>query len=352
MAAPPRVYVFHGPDAFSAREAVRALRAELGVTDSNVVRLDGRSATLSEIASAAQTASFFAEPRLVVIEALSGRFGGRRRSGARAGRGRPTEGAASELDQLIEVLAALPDTTTVALLEEQPPPGFIDAFTGIAKTTGFPVKRSEEVRRWAEARVKERGGSISGAALDRLCEMIDAHHIGELAGEIDKLIAYTDGRRIEVEDVDEVGMSAIQHQTWDLTDAVIAGRADRALRVLQRMDEKQHPAQLLHSMIVRQYRNVLVAQAMLKEGFAAPKIGERLGITHQFPLGKVIDQASRYPAQRLEQAYRRLLESDAAIKMGVMDIDTALELLIVDLAEIANAGRRRPELAAAVRRRY
>jgi hypothetical protein len=65
----------------------------------------------------------------------------------------------------------------------------------------------------------------------------------------------------------------------------------------------------------------------------------------------VIDQASRFPADRLEQAYRRLLETDASVKTGVMDIDTALDMLIVDLAEIANAGRRRPTEAAPLRRR-
>jgi DNA polymerase-3 subunit delta len=115
------------------------------------------------------------------------------------------------------------------------------------------------------------------------------------------------------------------------------------------MDEKQHPPQLLHSMIVRQYRQVLVAQAMLREGYGAAQIGERLGIAHSYPLQKVIDQASRYPADKLEQAFRRLLESDAAIKTGLMDVETALELLIVELTEIGNSGRRRPPEAVAGR---
>jgi DNA polymerase-3 subunit delta len=335
-----RAFVFAGPDAFSAREALQALRAEVGVSDNNVVRLDGR-AGVNEIAAAAQSASFFAEPRLVIIDGLSQRFGGRRGGGrGRSGRGRARQGAASEMDELFEVLSNLPETTTVALFEPEPPPGFADAFKEVATVKAFAVKRPDDIRRWAEARVKAQGAAISGQALQRLCEMIDGYHIGELAQELDKLVTYADGRRIELSDVDELTAAAVQHQTWDLTDAVLAGRPDRALRVLQRMDEKQHPAQLLHSMIVRQYRNVLTAQAMLREGFPAAQIGERLGITHSFPLGKVIDQASRYPADRLDQAYRRLLESDAAIKTGLMDVDTALELLIVDLAEIGNAGRR------------
>ena len=349
MATPPRLHIYYGADAFSAREAVRRLREELAVADSNVVRLDGRSSAISEIAAAAHTATFFAEPRLVIIEGLAERFSGRRRSRSRQGRAR-NAGPASDLDQIVGLLSDLPDSTTVVLLEEQPAPAFLDAFKRVATVSQFSTKRGDDIRRWADARFRERGGSITVTAIERLCEIVDGSHLGELAQEIDKLVAYAGGRRIEVTDIDEVASGAISHQTWDLTDAVVAGRADRALRVLQRMDEKQHPKQLLLSMVVRQYRQVLLAQAMLREGFSATQIGERLGITHQFPLGKVIDQASRYPADRLEQAYRRLLETDASVKTGVMDLDTALDMLIVDLAEIANAGRRRAAQPLAARR--
>lgn len=350
--AAERLYVFHGPDGFSAREAARSLREQLQVAPNNVIRLDGR-ASVAEIASATQTASFFAEPRLVIIEGLADRFSGRRRQRGRQSRSRATTAdAASEVDQLIEVFSNVPDSTTIVLLEEGASPAFLEAFKDVAKVTAFALRRPDDIKRWADARVRERGGSIAPAAIDLLCEMVDGSHLGELAQEIDKLLAYTDGRRIEVADVEEVGSGAISHQIWDLTDAVVAGRADRALAVLQRMDEREHPRQLLLSMIVRQYRQVLVAQSMLKEGFPAPRIGERLGIFHPYPLQKAIDTASRYPADRLERAYRRLLEADVAVKTGVMDIDTALDVLIVDLAEITNAGRRRPYEPAAGRRRY
>jgi DNA polymerase-3 subunit delta len=334
------VHLFYGPDTFSVSEAVRSLRRDLGVSEANVVRLDGRTATPHEIAAATQSASFFAETRLVIVEGLSTQFGGRRRSRSSSGRRRGSEAPESNLDGIIEVLSNLPETTIVALVEDQPSPAFVEALKGTARTGFFGIKKSEEVRRWADARFKERGGAISGQALSLLCEMVDGYHLGELAQEVDKLLAYTGGGLVEVQDVEEAGSGAVQHQTWDLTDAVVAGRADRALRVVQRMDEKQHPAQLLHSMIVRQYRQVLVAQTMLREGFTAQQIGERLGISHSFPLQKVIDQASRSPAGQLEQAFRRLLESDVAIKTGVMDVDTALELLIVELAQLANSGRR------------
>jgi DNA polymerase-3 subunit delta len=338
-ASNPRLYVFHGPDTYSAQEASSRLRRELGVAGSNVVRLEG-TASVGDIASACHTATFFAEPRLVIIEGLSSRFSGRRRARSRPARGARATDPASELDQLIDALSDLPETTTVVLLEQNPGVAFLDAFKDLGKVQNFPIKRPAELRTWAHARFKELGAGASDAAVDRLTENLDGYHLGEMAQEIDKLITYADGRRVEVADVDEVGSSAISHQTWDLTDAVVAGRADRALAVLQRMTEKEFPRQVLLYMIVRQYRQVLLAQALLREGLSTNQIGERLGIAHSYPLGKVIDQASRFPAGKLDLAYRRLLEADAAVKTGVMDIDTALDLLIADLAQLTNSNRR------------
>jgi DNA polymerase III subunit delta len=134
---------------------------------------------------------------------------------------------------------------------------------------------------------------------------------------------------------------AVQFQIWDLTDAVIEGRGDRALSVLRQMDAKDFAPQLLIFMLVRQYRQTLLAQSMLRDGMSQPQIGSELGITSAFPLRKVVDQASRYPADALELAYRRLLQCDVSVKTGVLDVDTALQMLIVDLAELAKGPRAR-----------
>jgi DNA polymerase-3 subunit delta len=98
-------------------------------------------------------------------------------------------------------------------------------------------------------------------------------------------------------------------------------------------------------MLVRQYRQLLLAQSLLREGMSQQQIGATMGL-QGFPLRKIIEQATRYPAPGLEAAYRRLLENDVAVKTGVMDADAALEVLIVSLADLA----RSPRHPAAARR--
>ena len=346
------LYVFAGQDEFRAHEELLALRQQLdrdGNLAHNTARINGpdvRSLTPADLRAACHTASFFAEDRLVIVEGLLGRLGGGGRRRGRRGRGPAEPGAgASEADAFFDVLASLPETTTVVLIDENASAGVLESLPEGAAVKRFDVMKTQQLREWASARVKAQGANFAAGAFDRLVSLIDGSHTGELAGEIDKLATYANGRAITIEDVDELVSGARKYMYYDLTDAVIEGRADRALGVLRRMDAKDQPPQLLTYMLVRQYRQLLLAQSLLREGKSASQIGDQLGIRSDFPLRKVIDQASRYPADALEAAYRRLLESDVAVKTGVMDADAALEVLVVSLAELARSPRR-----AAIRR--
>ena len=59
---------------------------------------------------------------------------------------------------------------------------------------------------------------------------------------------------------DALVSGALQYQVWDLTDAVIEGRGDRAMAVLRAMDARDHPRQLLIYMLTRQYRPRAIAR--------------------------------------------------------------------------------------------
>ena len=350
------LHVFHGADQFRARDELQKVRRELdkdGNLVHNTVRIEGtdvRGLTPAGLRAAGHTASFFAEDRLVIVEGLLSKLSGARRRSTSTRRSRTSEdGAASELDQYLDVLNNLPETTTVVLIDENAPKAFLDGLEGKSGVKLFDILKGDQLRGWAAERVRAQGATFAAGALDRLVSLIDGSHLGELASEIDKLITYTNGRTVEMRDVDDMVSGAIAYQTWDLTDAVIDGRTDRALGVVKKMmAEKDYPPIRLSTTLIWQYRRLMLVQGMLKEGLGAPQIAGNLGMAPgSFPLRKAIEQASRYPADRLEQAYRWLLENDVAVKTGVMDADASLEMLVVSLAELAR-GPRRP--AAAGRR--
>lgn len=100
------------------------------------------------------------------------------------------------------------------------------------------------------------------------------------------------------------------------------------------------PPQLLLFMLVRQYRQLLLVQALLGEGRSRAQVGAELGINHPFVLDKVMGQVGQLGPAALEASYRRLFETDVAVKTGVLEAPVALELLIVELASLVTAPRR------------
>ncbi len=341
------LYVFYGGDEFRRSEELRALRRELdrdgnlGLNTVSFEKPDVRGLTPGELRAACYTASFFAEDRLVLVEGLLGRLGGGRRRGRRGRRDSDdAPSAGGDSDAFMDVLADLPETTTVVLIEDEVTDAVVKSAPEGATIRKFEsFRKRDEVRAWATQRAKAQGANFAAGALQRLISLFDGKHLGELASEIDKLATYAFGRDISSEDVDELVSGALAYQYWDMTDAVIEGRADRALSVLRKMDAKDQPPQLLTFMLVRQYRQILLAQSLLREGMSQAQLGSQMGL-QGYPLQKVVEQATRYPAPALEAAYRRLLESDVAVKTGVMDADAALEVLVVSLAELAHSPRR------------
>lgn len=61
------------------------------------------------------------------------------------------------------------------------------------------------------------------------------------------------------------------------------------------------------------------------------EIQDRLGLPSEFALRKTLEQAQRYPLERLRELYNKLLETDLAIKTGKYDGELALNLLIAEL---------------------
>jgi DNA polymerase III delta subunit len=84
---------------------------------------------------------------------------------------------------------------------------------------------------------------------------------------------------------------------------------------------------------------VATARGILDEGESTAAIMRAFNFSSQFPADKLADQASRYPLERLRQAFRRIVAADFEHKSGLCDEDVSLELLVQDLAA-AGAPRR------------
>ena len=152
-----------------------------------------------------------------------------------------------------------------------------------------------------------------------------------MSGEITKLTLFTGGRRIETEDINKVVSSAQEANVFAMVDAILDFKVGVAEKLLEQLlQQGASPAYLL-VMLSRQVRLVVRAKELRRQRKPEAEIQSRLGLKSEYPLRKTLEQAQRYPLDRLKSVYKRLLQADLSIKTGKYDGGLALNLLIADL---------------------
>jgi DNA polymerase-3 subunit delta len=194
--------------------------------------------------------------------------------------------------------------------------------------------------RWAIETAQERGVHLEP---DAARELADALHgdLMQMASELEKLILFVDRKKqIALADVEEMVSSAKQRSLYELTDAITAHDAARALLLLQGLlnaSENGEDGAIGHlHMLARTFRQMLViveknvrdSRAIwqaLWPGFRVPP----------FAVDELIRQARRYKSRREPmQMLERIARADLEIRSSPPDKSLVLERLIMDLAKI------------------
>ena len=192
--------------------------------------------------------------------------------------------------------------------------------------------REPQLKQWVERRVAAAAGTISPQALALMVRFV-GNDLWTMANEVDKLVLFTGGRRIEEADVRAVVSYAQEANVFAMVDAIMEFRVGLAQELLQQLFKQGVvPAQLL-VMISRQVRIIFLVKEMRIRGKSRGDIQSKLGLTSDFLLRKAWEQADKYSPARLHELYHKLLETDISIKTGKFDGELALDILIAELGQ-------------------
>jgi len=330
------LYILLGQDDFSCRQSLEGIKRGLGdqtMLEANTTTLDGQQLTLDQLRAVCETAPFLAEKRLVIVKGLLERYEPRGKS-SRQRKTTPKTDQQDEYKALAAYMGKLPDSAILVLIEgrirsDNP---LLRELSGKAEIRSFPPLREARLRQWIQRRVKDEGGSISPQAVDLLTKLVGGD-LWTMSNEINKLVLFSSGRRIEEEDVKKVVSYAQQANVFAMVDAILEFKAGVAEQSLQQLLQRGAAPAYLLVMLSRQVQMIVRAKELRKQGKPELELQNRLGLTSEFALGKTLEQASRYPLERLKEVYHRLLEADLSIKTGKYDGELTLNILIAELCQ-------------------
>ncbi len=328
------LYILLGEDDFSLTKSLEEIKRGAGdqaLLAANTTTFDGQQLTLDQLRTVCETVPFLAERRLVIIQGLLGRFEPRGKSRQRKRIAPPTE-RESEYKSFAAYLSDIPDSTVLVLIDGRIKSNnpLFKQLSARAEVRSFPILREDRLRQWIEREVAEQGASMSPQAVDLLAKLVGGN-LWVMANEISKLALFTSGRRIEVEDIKAIVSYAQEANVFAMVDAILDFKAGVAEQLLEQLLQRGASSAYLLVMLSRQVRMIVQAKELRRQRKPEAEIQSRLGLTSGFALRKTLEQAQRYPLERLKQVYRKLLQTDLSIKTGKFEGGLALNLLIAEL---------------------
>jgi len=342
-------YLFHGDDEFTSREQVKKLR-ESGKFEYNQDTYSGSDTDLTTITTTTDTMPFLTEQRLVLVEGLPKRKRGEATEaatnpvaetestakGVKGKKGKKSKATvltrAGFEKALAEHVPSMPDSTVLVLLVDE----VIDAANPLVKVAekhGKVVQctlpKGAALENWISKRAKSNGVEISSEARSLLANCV-GNHLRLLSNEIDKLASYVGGgKTINADDVRKLSAQVQEARIFDLTDALAQRNRKKALNILHDLLADGEPPIKLISTIIFQVRTLLLTKELAQKGMRSPQIASTIGIA-PFMADKALRQVGNFSVPQLENAYRQLLATDAALKRSRIEPEMALDLLVIN----------------------
>ncbi|MEK7631610.1 MAG: DNA polymerase III subunit delta [Patescibacteria group bacterium] len=191
-----------------------------------------------------------------------------------------------------------------------------------AKVEVFEPLAAAQLLAWIRSEVKRLGGSIDPAAVTQLATNIGPD-LWSMSNVVAQLVAVTQDKPITTTAVGEWSKAPLDDNIFHFTDALSARNAQAALGLFQsQLQLGVHPL-VLHAMLTRQLRTLVVVEDLLKQGKPAGSIAAEANL-HPFVAQKAAAAVRQFQSGQLRQLFLDLAALDGEIKTGKADAELAL----------------------------
>jgi DNA polymerase III subunit delta len=344
--SPAAGYVLFGEEDYLAEGFIQRLKDALispEVPGFNLERFDLAGMRWPDIIDSARTAPFFFSPwRIVVVRAVE-----KNREGKGGKEEREGSGKLSSLDEkVIREYFRSPASKTVLVVvikgwvkKTHPLVKFFDSLprSAVVLKELKPLKQGD-LHAWMRQRLAAVGKSATPDALLRL-EEVAGSDLRLIDREIEKIAAYAAGRKtVEIEDILQVCDWTKGFVEWDLADALKKGDQRQALLTLNRaFQEGEKPENILR-VLVKFFRDLLLAKLWLEEGrgrkeifaFLKPQIKESFAKLYASEFRALFSLLERLSLGEISWTIRELEKIDLSIKTMDSSEQARIERFVIE----------------------
>ena len=320
------IYLFTGPEEYTKREALAALRNALlppGLEALNEAVLEDCAA--QEIIASAETLPVMCDRRIVVV---------RDWFPLKPGKGKNEE---TDVECISDWLQNPPETCILIFYMSVEMDGRKKLSTMLKKMKGyveFGRLSGAVLMKWCNQHLRKTGQKLRPDAFDELT-LIAGHDLVRLSGELEKLSAYVGSvTEITIEDVRAVVAPAAEYSVFVILDHLLSGRLTEATETVNRVLQTEPSVIRLISMFANQLRIDAHMKYALEGNRNMAQVTKALNVS-EYRARHILRQIRPMSAKTLEEGYLRCVKADFEIKSGRIRDRAALDKLMLEIA-IAN----------------
>ena len=307
------ILFIYGDDSYRSKEKLDEIIShykEVRKSGLNLMYVDATTGTFADFYDRFKISPMFAETKLVILKNVSS-----------------SKQFQEDFLQEITILQTLKDV--IVIFEKEKIDQRLKLFKTLlkeCKCQEFALLDARQVTAWVGKELEKLGAKINKDALDILARYA-GNDLWRLKQEIKKLADFKRGLVIKKEDVELMVAPNIENDIFKTIDALAEKNKTRALQLLHTHIDSGENALYLLSMVAYQFRNLLMVKELSEEGLMYASIIKKSGL-HPFVVKKTYFQCRQFSFEELKNIYRRIFSVDADIKIGKIEPETALDLLI------------------------
>ncbi|MFH1847465.1 MAG: DNA polymerase III subunit delta [Candidatus Omnitrophota bacterium] len=192
--------------------------------------------------------------------------------------------------------------------------------------------RPLELKRWIQTFLKKEGIQISAEAIDLLVELRGTDTVG-VKTEIDKLICFSDSRKIGLKDVEDLVGRSVMESIFKLVDAINSNNGKWTFKVINDLyGQKKQPHEII-GYLGWYLRTIRKIKFLAMRGTNISGISVKLGYSPNYT-ARLFDQAKQYSLDKIKSWMDLIFEADYQMKTGQRQARVALEMVLVSFLKV------------------
>lgn len=321
-----QVYLLHGTEEYFIENIKNALieRLRKDIQDDYSV-YDLEELPIEEIITDAETYPFFTEHKLIIayhpvfLQARPPKL--------------PFE---HRIEVLEEYLNNPADYTTLLFIAPYEKidqrKRIVKAFKKNAQVVACEPIKEYELTKWIDRIAQQLQMTIAPDAYE-VFEASVSSNLFLLHSELEKIRIYVgENGHITKQLAEKLVASTANRSALMLVDAVLEKDLQKALEIFQELMKMNEEPIALIALLAFQFRTILRVKLLRGKGYSEQQMQRQLGV-HPFVVKLATKREKNLQKETLEMIIKRLADTDAAIKQGLMEKELAFELLLYDLVQ-------------------